>query len=106
MTARIRKDDIVYVISGKDKGRTGRVLQVFPKEGKCIVEKVGIVKRHQKAKQAGQPAGIIEKGMKIALSKVMPFDSHAKKPSRVRINITKEKTSRIWVKSGKTIEAA
>lgn len=106
MAARIKKDDVVFVISGKDKGRTGRVLQVFPKEAKCIVEKVGVVKRHQKAKQAGQPSGIIEKSLKICLSKVMPFDASAKKPSRIGFEVKGDEKVRIFKKSGKAVSAA
>ncbi len=106
MPARIKKDDMVMVISGKDKGRTAKVLQVFPREDKCIVEKVNVVKRHQKAKQTGQPAGIVEKTLKIALCKVMPFDASAKKASRVRFEIKGDKKARVFVKSGKAVDAA
>lgn len=106
MAARIKKNDLVCVITGKDKGRTGRVLEVFPKEGKCIVEKIGMVKRHQKAKQTGQPAGIIEKSLKISLAKVMPFDGSSKKPSRVRFEVKDKEKVRVFVKSGKAIQAA
>jgi len=81
---RIRKDDVVQVLCGKDRGRTGRVLKLFPAEGKCLVEGVARVKKHQKATQTGGPAGIVEKSMKIDLSNVMPLDPKTKKPTRVR----------------------
>ena len=103
---RIRSGDFVEVISGKDKGKTGKVLKMFPKEGKCIVEKVGVVKRHQKAKQGGTPAGIIEKPTKIHLCKVAVLDPKTKKPSRVRIEISGDKRVRKYVKSGEVVEAA
>ena len=83
MLARVKKGDTVFVISGKDKGRTGKVLQVFPKENQCIVEKISVVKRHQKARP-GQPAGIVEKSLPVHLSKVMPIDLDSNKPGRVK----------------------
>lgn len=106
MAARIRKNDLVYVISGKDKGRTGRVLEVMPKKSQCIVEKVNVVKRHQKAKAAGQPSGIIEKSLPICLSRVMPFDESAKKPSRIRFVQDGDKKIRKYVQSGKAVAQA
>lgn len=102
--ANIRKDDFVEVIAGKDKGRTGKILKVFPAEGKCLVEKVSIVKRHQKAKQAGTPSGIIEKAMKIHLCKVMLLDAKTKKPSRVRSIVKDGKKLRQYVKSGEMVD--
>ncbi|PIR22976.1 MAG: 50S ribosomal protein L24 [Deltaproteobacteria bacterium CG11_big_fil_rev_8_21_14_0_20_45_16] len=102
---RVRKDDLVQIITGKDKGRSGKVLQVFPKEHKCIVEGTSVVKKHQKATQAGTPAGIVEKTLKIDLCKVMPIDSKTKKPTRVRFNITGEKKARQSAAGG-TIDSA
>jgi large subunit ribosomal protein L24 len=104
--AKIRKGDFVEVISGKDKGRTGKILKIFPEDGKCLVEKVGVVKRHQKAKAAGQVAGIIEKSMKIHLCKVMLLDPKTKKPSRVKYAIEGGKKVRRYVKSGDLVEAS
>lgn len=102
--ARIKSGDFVQVISGKDKGKTGKILKVFPKESLVIVEKIGLVKRHQKAKQGGGPAGIVEKPAKINWSKVMPLDSKTKKPSRVRMSISGDKKTRKYAKSGDSIE--
>lgn len=103
MPARVKKNDTVSIISGKDKGRTGKILEIFPKQQMCIVEKVAVVKRHQKAKQQGQPAGIVEKSMKIHLCKVMPYDASAKKPSRIRFNVKGKEKVRTFVKSGKAV---
>ncbi|MDB5037733.1 MAG: ribosomal protein [Bacteriovoracaceae bacterium] len=103
MAARLKKDDFVQVMTGKDKGKTGKILKMFPKEGMCIVEKVGLVKRHQKAKPNGGPAGIVEKASKIHLSKVMPVDSKTKEPSRVRMVIEDGKKIRQYVVSGEKI---
>jgi large subunit ribosomal protein L24 len=93
MLARVKKGDTVFVISGKDKGRTGKVLQVFPKQAQCIVEKISVVKRHQKAKP-GQPAGIVEKSLPIHLSKVMPVDVASNKHGRVRSHLQGGKKER------------
>lgn len=100
---KIRKNDLVQVISGKDKGRSGKVLEVFPKEGKCIVEGVNRVKRHQKATQTGGPAGIVEKSLKIHLSKVMLIDPKDGKPSRVRIEVRDGKKVRVFTRSGNLV---
>lgn len=103
---RIRKDDFVEVISGRDKGRRGKVLQVFPTENKAIVEGAGVVKRHQKAGAAGGPAGIVEKNMKIHLSKILPVDGKTGKASRIRIQEVDGKKVRILVKSGEPLDKA
>ena len=104
--ARVKKEDFVQVTTGKYRGQTGRVLTVFPKEGKCIVEKINTVKRHQKAKSQNAPSGIIEKNMKIDLSNVMLFDSKAKRPSRIKMVGQKDTKIRQYVCSGSEVEAA
>lgn len=102
---RIRKDDLVQVMSGKDKGRTGKVLKVLPKEAKVIIEGVALVKRHQKASPTGAPAGIVEKASKVHMSKVMPIDPKSKKPTRVGFKADGEKKQRT-AKSKAVIETA
>ncbi len=67
----VRKDDVVVVISGQDKGKKGKVLSAHPKTGRVVVEGVAIVTRHQKARRQGEPGGIIHKEAAIAASKVM-----------------------------------
>lgn len=104
--ARLKKDDFVEVISGKDKGKTGKILKVFPKESMCIVEKVGLVKRHQKARPNGGPAGIVEKATKIDWSKIMLIDPKTKKTSRVRFVVESGKKIRKYVSSGEAVDAA
>ena len=56
----IKKDDLVVVLSGKDKGKQGKVLEVMPKEGKVIVEKVNMVSRHTKPRKQGDQGGILQ----------------------------------------------
>ena len=71
MSLRIRRDDLVLVISGRDKGARGRVLAVLLRQGKAIVEGVRKVKKHQKPRSQKDPGGIIEKEAPIALSQLM-----------------------------------
>ena len=59
----IKKDDLVVVLSGKDKGKQGKVLEVMPKEGKVIVEKVNVVSRHTKPRKQGEQGGILKKDL-------------------------------------------
>ena len=81
---RIRKDDTVLVISGKDKGKRGKVRRVLPDENRVIVDGAGMVKRHMKAGQGKvKQAGIVEKEASIALSKVMLVCKRCDKASRI-----------------------
>lgn len=80
----IRKNDSVRVISGKYKGVTGRVLAVFPKEEKVLVEGVNVAKKHQRARSQQQPGGIIEKEMPIHVSNLMLVDPKTGKAGRIR----------------------
>ncbi len=80
---RLKKGDTVMVRSGKYKGKTGKVLQVHPKENKVTVEGINIVKRHRKPTQTQPQGGIFEITKPIWTSKVGLLDSTAKKPSRV-----------------------
>lgn len=66
----VRRDDLVEVISGKDKGKRGKVLKVEPKSGKVIVEKVNIVSRHTKPRRQGEEGGILKKEAPIYACKV------------------------------------
>ena len=67
----IKKDDVVVVLSGKDKGKQGKVIATLPKSGKVVVEKINMVSRHTKPRQQGQEGGIIPKEAPMYASKVM-----------------------------------
>ena len=83
---RIRRDDEVVVISGKDRGRTGRVLRVDPKRSRVYVEGLNIVKRHQRATQVpGAVGGVVEKEGPIHISNVMLVDPKDRKHTRVGV---------------------
>jgi len=88
---KIRKGDEVIVITGKDKGKKGVVLNVLPEKDKLLVDGVNQVKKHTKGDpQAGKPGGIIEKPMPIHRSNVMVYDPEKKKGSRVGIRSLKD----------------
>ncbi len=99
---KIKKNDTVQVIAGKDKGKTGTVLKVIPEDNRVVVEGVAIAKRHTKAKD-GQVGRIVERPMSIHASNVMILDPDTKKPTRIRIEKKDGERIRVAVKSGKTL---
>ncbi|WP_086617387.1 50S ribosomal protein L24 [Erythrobacter tepidarius] len=101
--AKIKKGDSVVVLSGKDKGRTGTVTQVLPKEGKVVVEGVNIVARHRKPSQQNPQGGIDRFPAPMHISKVAVADPKTGKPTRVRFEVRDGKKVRVAVKSGETI---
>lgn len=101
----IRSKDTVVVITGKDKGTTGKVLTAFPKTNKIIVEGVAIATKHQKPRQAGVPGGIIKKEAAIDASNVMLVCPKCKKGVRVGYSVLENGTKvRVCKKCGATIE--
>ena len=101
--AKIRKGDSVVVLSGKDKGRTGTVLQVLPKDGKVVVSGVNVMARHRKPSQTEPQGGIDRREAPMAISKVAVADKDGK-PTRVRFETRDGKKVRVAVKSGETID--
>jgi large subunit ribosomal protein L24 len=79
---KIKKDDNVVVISGRDKGKQGKVLRVFPAEARAVVQGVHIARRHSKPSM-GDPGGIVEKELKIHISNLAHIDPQTNKPTRV-----------------------
>ena len=101
MATRIKKDDEVIVISGRDKGAKGRVLKVIREKDQVIVEGVGRVKKHQKPNQKNPQGGIVEKDLPIHASKVMLVDPESGKGTRVRAGKDSDGNKvRVAVKSG------
>jgi large subunit ribosomal protein L24 len=80
---KIKKNDNVMVISGNSKGKTGKVLKVFPKDERVIVEGVNLRKRHTKPSQSNPQGGILEKESPINVSNVMIIDPNNNQPSRL-----------------------
>lgn len=100
----IKKNDLVSVISGDDRGMTGRVLAVMPQKGKAIVEKVNMVTKHRRARTAQRTGGLITQEAPIALSKLMLVDPKTNQPTRVRIDVrTDGSRVRVGKKTGNVI---
>lgn len=92
MQARIKKGDLVYVISGDDRGMTGRVLTVIPAKNQAIVEKVNMVTKHKRQRSMQEPGGLINQEAPIALSKLMLVDPKTNEPTRIRIETREDGT--------------
>ena len=88
----IKKDDVVVVLSGKDKGKQGKVLEVMPKERKVVVEKINMVSRHTKPRRQGETGGIIEREGALRACKVMRVCPKCDKPTRVAHKFTENGT--------------
>lgn len=107
---KIKKNDFVKVIAGNDRGRTGKVLKVFPKENRLIIEGVNIRKRHTKPTQKNPQGGIFEKEAPIHISNVMILDPKTNEPSRIGAKIIldektgKKKSARLSIKSGEMLQ--
>ena len=100
----IKKDDQVEVLSGKDKGRVGKILRVDPRSNKAIVEKVNIVKRHTKPNPANQQGGIVNKEAMIDLSNLKLICPKCAKTVRTGRNVLEDGTKvRICKKCGESI---
>lgn len=100
---KIRKGDEVVVLAGKDKGRKGSVLQVFPKENRAVVSGVNVVRRHQR-QSANQEGGIISKEASIDLSNLALLDPKDSKPTRVGFRMEGERKVRFAKRSGEVID--
>ena len=100
---RIRRFDQVVVISGEDKGKKGKVLKVFPKSQRAIVEGVNFIKRHMKARP-GQQAGIVEREAPIHVAKLMPLDPASDERTRIGHQVLGDgKRQRVARKSGEVL---
>ncbi|MBL7084686.1 MAG: 50S ribosomal protein L24 [Candidatus Omnitrophica bacterium] len=89
---KIKKNDIVTVCAGKDKGKKGKVLYVFPKENRALVEGANFIKKHTRKTREDAQGGIIQKESPIQISKLMLFCSKCNKPTRVGFSLLKDGT--------------
>jgi large subunit ribosomal protein L24 len=104
MAAKIRRDDEVIVLAGRDKGKRGKVLSVITGKNRVIVEGINMVKKHQKpVPQVGQAGGIIEKEATIHVSNVAIYNAEAGKADRVGFRIEDGNKVRFFKSNGKTI---
>jgi len=85
MKCKIRKNDFVQAIKGKDKGKKGRVIKVFPQERKVLIEGVNFVKKHTRPKSVDKQGGIIQMEKPVAIANVIFFCLKCSKPSRIGI---------------------
>ena len=104
--SKIKKNDQVANVAGRDKGKRGRVLEVLPREGKVKVEGAGIIKRHQKANpQQNRGGGIVDKEAFINISNVQLIDPQSGKPTRARYQVESDGTkTRVAAASGHSLE--
>ena len=100
----VKTGDTVMVINGKDRGKTGKVLQVSPSEGKVIVEGINVVKKHVKPRRMGEPGGIIEAESALYADKVQLVCPKCGKAVRVGHVINDGKKVRVCKKCGAHIE--
>ena len=103
---RIRKGDLVVVMSGKEKGKRGKVLRILTKTNRVVIERVAMVKRHTKPSQKSPQGGIVEKEGSVHISNVMPVDPGSDKGTRVKIKRDENGRAQRQGKSGTVIEAA
>lgn len=103
MAAKIKKGDKVIVLTGKDKGKTGQVLQVIPSETRAIVQGINLVRKHQKQTQT-QDSGIFTKEAPIHLSNIALLDAKENKPTRVGFKIEDGVKKRVAKRSGAVID--
>jgi large subunit ribosomal protein L24 len=102
--ARIKKDDTVRVVAGKDKGASGRVLRVLPERNRVVVERVNMVKRHMRATQSRPDGGILEIEAALDLSNVVPVCAKCGHGGRIRRQEVAGKKVRVCSKCGEPLD--
>lgn len=105
MGSKLKKGDLVMVISGRERGKTGKVLSLDVRSGKVTVEKLNIIKRHTKPSQRNRQGGIIEREAAIAISNVMYFNTDLQQPVRLGIKTLEDgRRVRVMRKNQQVIE--
>jgi large subunit ribosomal protein L24 len=84
---RIRRNDLVMIVTGRDRGKTGKVLRVVPRENRVVIERINLVKRHSRPSGPASPGGIVEKEAPVALSNVMIMCDRCNAPVRIGVKI-------------------
>ncbi|TMA74657.1 MAG: 50S ribosomal protein L24 [Deltaproteobacteria bacterium] len=103
--SRIHKNDTVMVIAGKERGKTGKVLRVIGEKSRIVIERLNVVKRHQKSRGAQQPGGVVEKEASIDLSNVMLMCERCNAPVRIGARRLEDGTrTRICRRCGEVID--
>ena len=86
----VKKDDLVMIVAGKDKGKSGKVLRVLPEKERVLVENLNLIKRHTRPSQTNNEGGIIEKEAPIAISNVQLLCPGCSKPARTGIKVLED----------------
>jgi len=100
----VKKGDKVKVLSGKDRGKTGTVLEAYPKQDRVLVEGVNMVQKHAKPSQENPQGGILNQEGAIHVSNVLPIDPKSGEPTRVGYEVRDGKKIRIAKKSGEALD--
>ena len=100
---KVRKDDTVYVLAGKDRGKSGRVFKVYPSEGRALVEGINYVKKHARKSQANPQGGIVQKENPIHISSLAFFCKTCNKAARVGMNVLADGTKSRYCKRCKEV---
>ena len=100
---KIKRDDIVRVIKGRDNGKKGRVLEILSDKKRALVEGINMVKKHKRKTQQEQQGGIVSIESPIAISNLMFLCKHCNRPSRIGITILKDETKARFCKACKEI---
>ncbi|MBI2626058.1 MAG: 50S ribosomal protein L24 [Candidatus Nealsonbacteria bacterium] len=100
---KIKKGDTVLIISGKDRGKQGKILDVFPKERKLVIEGANLRKKHTKPRKQGEKGQVVETPAAVSLSNVKLMCSKCGKPTRVGYRILENKKYRICKKCSQEI---
>jgi large subunit ribosomal protein L24 len=106
MPQRIRKGDLVAVISGNDRGKRGRVLRVLREKGRVVVEGVNLRYKHLRRSQQNPKGGRVRREMPVHASNVQPLDPETGRPTRVGVAVVDGRRTRVGRRSGKPIETA
>ncbi|MCM3741036.1 50S ribosomal protein L24 [Oceanobacillus luteolus] len=100
----VKKGDKVKVLSGKDRGKTGTILELYPKKDRVLVEGVNMVQKHAKPSQENPQGGILNQEAAIHVSNVLPIDPKTGEPTRVGYEVRDGKKVRIAKKSGEALD--
>lgn len=99
----VKKGDTVLIQTGKDKGKKGKVLKVFPRENKVLVEGINVYKKHQRPRRSNEKGQTIEVSRPLQISNVSPVDPKSGKATRVGKKVVAGKRVRVAVKSGQEL---
>ena len=103
---RLRKDDTVMVIAGRERGKTGKILRVLAEKDRVVIERLNMVKKHTKPRGVQQPGGIVEIEASIHTSNVVPICGRCNKPTRVGRRQVEGHSQRVCRRCGEVLEQA